>query len=166
LRTAGRVGQHDDGAHECPGERADDDAREQEYPGVEAAARHQGQPVHQSDGGQRRREMPRPGTDQAPPEPLASARTAPSPAPPDSPSRYGSARRIPNHGLERGAADGEAPADQEGEQHARRPQLADDGGGSRIGAEEPAPDVAESERHRAGGEAQREGNRDDGGERD
>ena len=137
VADAGRVGDSTMMAlMSAPGERADDDARQQEHPGIEPAAGHEAQAVDQRHRGRARRGRRRPAPPTAPPRRVAMAITAPSPAPPERPSRYGSASGFRIMAWSAAPAHGEAAADQEREQHARRAQVAHDGARLRVGMPE------------------------------
>jgi hypothetical protein len=95
-----RVGEHDDGAHERPGERADHDAREQEHPRVESAARDQGQtgtPRRWRHGAEKGGDRDRPGL--RPSRSRGRARRRARAARQTQQVRLG--QGIPDHGLER-----------------------------------------------------------------
>ena len=80
----------------------------------------------------------------------ATAITAPTAAPPDTPSRYGSASALRVRALQRGAGGAEPRAHERGEQHARQPQLAHDGDRHRsAGAQQAVQHVGRREAQRA-----------------
>ena len=123
--------QHDDGAHERAGERAHDHAREQQHPRIEPPAGHEAQAVDQRHGGRAHRGRRRPAPPTAP-RPGGDRDHRAEPRAAGKPEQVGLGQRVPDHGLERRPAHGEAAADAERQQHARRAQVAHDDRRARV----------------------------------
>ena len=129
----------------APAKDRHDDAGEQQNVRIEPPSRDQAQPIDQRHGASAPRKAAS-GTAQATAGPRGDGDHRTQAGSAGEPQQIRLGERIPDHRLERGAAHAEAPADQEREHHARRPQIADDGRGAGVGVPEPGPDLAERER--------------------
>ena len=160
VADAGRIGEHHDGAHQRAGERAYDDAGEQQHVGIEPPARNQAEPVYQRHGAQGADEGgQRHGPGASGPGGDRDHRAEPGPA--GEAQQVWLGQRVSDHGLKRRATDAEAAAHQKRQHHPRGAQIPHDGGGFRVGVPEPGPDLAERERNRSRTQADQQAGHDD-----
>jgi hypothetical protein len=119
------IGQHHDRTHECAGKGSDDDTREEQHVGIEMPARYQAEPVdqrHRAEGTDERSHGHGPGA-----ACLGGDRDhGPEPGAARKPEEIWLRQGVPDHGLQRGAADAEAAADQKGENHPRSTEVTND----------------------------------------